>query len=76
MKHRGAIGSIDGREPPVNERLLSVKEAAQQLGVSTSWLYQSDVPGVKLGSRKLYRPSDLARYVEAHVSHRLDLGER
>lgn len=45
-------------------------EAATKLGVSKSWIYQSDIPYVKLGSRKLYRPTDVARYIEERVSHR------
>jgi hypothetical protein len=72
MKKRGSVLSISGRDAPVNERLLSVKEAAEQLRVSTSWVYQSDIPRVKLGSRRLYRPVDLARYVNARLSHVLD----
>jgi hypothetical protein len=71
MQHRGAVVNIGARSAPVNEKLLSVKEAAQQLGVSESWLYQSDVPHVKLGRRKLYRPTDLAGYVDARLSHRI-----
>ena len=73
MRTRGAIGNIGGAIPPVNEKLLSVKDAAVQLGVSESWLYQSDVPKVKLGRRTLFRPTDLANYVGARVSHRADL---
>lgn len=72
--HRDAI-SIRQRSDHVNERLLSVDEAANQLGVSKSWLYQSDVPYVKLGSRKLFRPDDLARYINARVSHHPGLGD-
>ena len=71
MKNRGAVGSIGNADAPVNERLLSVKQAAELLGVSPSWLYQSDVPSVKLGRRRLYRPSDLAHYIAARVSHRV-----
>ena len=74
MKTRGAVGSIGNTDAPVNERLLSVKQAAEQLGVSPSWLYQSDVPDVKLGRRRLYRPSDLAQYIAARVSHRVGSG--
>ncbi len=73
--NRRSILSIDESKQPVNERLLSVKDAADQLGVSASWLYGSNVPNVKLGRRKLYRPSDLARYVNARVSHRIDSEE-
>lgn len=76
MKNRRSILSIGEPPEPVNERLLSVKEAADKLRVSASWLYQSDIPRVKLGSRRLYRPIDLARYVEARLSHEIDAEER
>ena len=72
MKTRGTVSSIGGGGPPVNEGLLSAKMAAAVLGMSPSWLQGSNVPYVKLGSRKLYRPSDLARYVNARVSHRIE----
>ncbi len=75
MKGRSSVLSISQSPEPVNERLLSVNEAAQQLGVSKSWLYQSDVPYVKLGSRRLYRPTDVALYVNARVSHHLGLDD-
>jgi hypothetical protein len=74
MKSRSVL-SIGEAQIPVNERLLSVRDAADQLGVSASWLHGSNVPNVKLGRRKLYRPSDLARYVNAHLSHRIDSEE-
>lgn len=34
--------------------LLTVKQAAKRLNMSTAWLFASDVPYVKLGSRRLY----------------------
>ncbi len=71
MKDRGAVGTIGGPVAVVNERLLSVKEAAHQLGMSPSWLYQSDVPYIRLKRRKLFSPADLARYIDAHRSHRI-----
>ena len=60
------------RGPVVNEKLLSVQEAADVLGVSTSFVYQSKIAHAKIGRRRLYRPSDLARYVSAHISHPTD----
>lgn len=72
MNRRSTVLSIDPGSPPNNESLLSVKDAAKRLGMSESWLRQSDVPKVNLGRRNLYRPSDLARYVDARVSHRLN----
>lgn len=72
MKTRGTVSSIGGETSPVNEPMLSTKMAAARLGMSESWLRGSSVPYVKLGSRKLYRPIDLSRYVEARISHRVD----
>lgn len=45
------------------QRLLTGKEAADLLGMSQAWLYQSDVPCVRLGRRRLYRQGDLQAYV-------------
>ena len=73
MRTGNIIPNISRQLPPANEKLLSVKEAAAQLGVSTSWLSSASVPKVKLGRRTLYRPSDLAAYVNARVSHRAGL---
>ena len=75
MNNRGTVVSIAQGRVPVNEKLLSVKETAAQLGVSESFVYQSDVPYVKLNRRRLYRPSDLARYVNARVSHHVGLDD-
>lgn len=70
MTTRDAVRSITAPALNVNERLLSVKDAASLLCVSASWLYQSDIPYVKLGSRRVYRPRDLNAYVDSHISHR------
>jgi hypothetical protein len=72
MNRRGTALSITADRNPVNESLLSAKDAAKRLGMSENWLRRSDVPQVVFGRRKLYRPSDLARYVEACVSHRIE----
>ena len=72
MKNRGTVVSIAQAKPPVNEKLLSVREAAEQLGVSASFVYSSDIPYAKIGRRKLFLPSDLALYVRARLSHRID----
>jgi len=45
------------------QKLLTGKEAADFLGMSQAWLYQSDVPCVRLGRRRLYRHEDLQAYV-------------
>lgn len=71
MRTRPTIGNISGTIPAVNEKLLSVRDAAAQLGVSASWVYQSDIPRARIGRRTMIRPSDLATYVDARVSHRV-----
>jgi predicted DNA-binding transcriptional regulator AlpA len=50
-------------------RLLSAREAAAFLGMSLSWVYQSDVPHSHLGRRRLYRRQDLDDYVARRLSH-------
>lgn len=49
--------------------LLSVKQAAAYLGLSTQTLYnrtsQRRIDYVKLGGRVLFRPSDLEKMIEA-----------
>ena len=58
------------------EGLLSVKQAAAWLGMSASWLAQSDVPFVRLGRRRLYRASDLRSHISARVSTSISEGPR
>lgn len=48
-------------------RLLSVREAAEYLGMSEAWLYASGIPCVKLGRRRLYRTEDLDGFVAKRV---------
>ena len=72
MPYRITKNKFGGSNPAVNDPLLSVKEAAAFLGVSASWVGQSNIPKVKFNRRTLYRPSDLRAYVDAHVSH--DIG--
>lgn len=50
-----------------SERLLSGREAAKLLGMSLAWLYQSEVPCVRLGRRRLYRSDDLRAFVSRRV---------
>lgn len=69
MAARFAGRNIAAPDDAVNAPLLSAKEAADYLSVSISWLYRSDVPYVRLHRGKKYRQVDLARYVEARVSH-------
>jgi excisionase family DNA binding protein len=51
-------------------QLLSVKEAAKQLGVSEKTLWsisapRGPLPTVHIGSRVLYDPADLQRFIES-----------
>jgi|SRR5580704_11504971 hypothetical protein len=47
--------------------LLSTQQAAILLCMSLAWLYQSDVPFVKIGSRRRYRRTDLLAYTEQRL---------
>ena len=62
------IGTIGNQRSPVNDRLLTSKEAAELLGMSESWLRGSDVPFVRLGRARRYRISDLLAFAESHLS--------
>ncbi len=69
------IGKIGDFGADVNQKLLTAREAAEQLGMSESWLRTSDVPFVRFGGRaRRYRPQDLRSYTAAHVSHSIDRG--
>ena len=48
---------------------LTVKEAAQYIGMSVSWLHHSDVPRVRLGAAVRYLRADL----DAYLAQRRDL---
>ncbi len=56
------------------ERLLSVREAREILGISTGMFYKlvgrGELPVVKLGERALFRPSDVDELVERNVRRR------
>ena len=47
--------------------LLTVKQAAKFLNMSTGWLLASGIPHVKLGRRRQYRTTDLRSYVNSRV---------
>ncbi len=51
------------------EKLLSVTDAAQRLGISrhtlNGWVSKRKVPFVKLGRRTLFNPADLSRIIKA-----------
>jgi hypothetical protein len=52
-----------------DDRLLSVKEASAMIGMSEKWLYQSDVPFVRMGRRRLYMASSLLEYARQRLSN-------
>lgn len=57
--------------PGVPDDVLGVDAAAAFLKVSTSWLYNSDVPRARLGRRIVFLRSQLLAYVESRLTHRL-----
>lgn len=56
---------------PEARRLLSAQEVADSLGVSRNFIYQManrrEIPFVKIGSRKLFRPEDLDSWVSSRL---------
>ena len=52
-----------------SDRMLSVEEAAQRLGLSVSTVYKKsqtcELPSVKMGTRTLFRVADLDAYAAA-----------
>jgi predicted DNA-binding transcriptional regulator AlpA len=55
-------------------RLLTVPEAATQIGMSTRWMWDrvlgGDLPSVLLGNRRKVRPEDLDAFVNERVARR------
>jgi helix-turn-helix protein len=49
--------------------LLSVKEASDLLRMSDKWLYQSDIPFVRMGRRRLYFRAILLEYARQRLSN-------
>ncbi len=49
--------------------LLSVKEASDLLRMSDKWLYQSDIPFVRMGRRRLYFRAILLDYARQRLSN-------
>ncbi len=62
MSARPSTPSSDGL-------FLSVKEAADFLRMSDKWLYQSDIPFVRLGRRRLYLRASLIEYATQRLSN-------
>ena len=49
--------------------VLSAQDAAHYIGMSESWLWRSDVPRVRLGSRVKFRVVDLDAYLIQQRTH-------
>jgi len=60
--------TFHGPHPRSDKKLYSAKEAATCLGISTSHLYRlvsrGEVASTRSGSRRLFRPEDLDRWVQ------------
>jgi excisionase family DNA binding protein len=56
----------------VDDRLLSLPEAAQRLGISRrslrAWVRQMRLGVVRLGRRVLFSPADLEKFIQANRS--------
>lgn len=48
---------------------MSAKDAAAYIGMSESWLWNSDIPRVRLGARTKWLREDLEAYLRAHRTH-------
>lgn len=48
---------------------LNAKEAAAYIQMSVSWLWQSDIPRVRLGSRVKWLREDLEAYLRSRRTH-------
>lgn len=59
------------RDIDPNDAILSREEAADFLRMSLSWLTHSDVPRVRLGRRTVFLRSQLVRYADAKLTHRV-----
>jgi hypothetical protein len=53
------------------DRLWSLKEAADYLKMSTSWVRRSDVPVVALGRARRYDPEQVRLFATQHLTHRI-----
>lgn len=67
-------------EKPVLEKLMKVREVAEQTGLCEKSVWNTtaprgDLPCVKLGSRTLYRPEDVAAWIESRVIRRAAAAE-
>jgi excisionase family DNA binding protein len=65
-----------GRNRVHSEALLDIDAAAERLGLSghtvRAMVRQRKIAFVRLGARILFRPQDLANYIESHLVHPLN----
>ena len=61
-------GAVKGAGLFDNFALMTVNEAARFLRMSEAWLYQSNVPFVRMDSARRYRRIDLIQYAEQRLS--------
>jgi len=59
-------------ESPSVTKLMSIREVAEQTALCEKSIWNAtaprgDLPCVKLGSRTLYRPEDVAAWIESRV---------
>ncbi len=56
-----------------DNRLLSVQEVSEQLGMGRSWVYNQirsgELPSVQLGGTVKIKHEDLEEYIQRHHSH-------
>jgi excisionase family DNA binding protein len=56
------------------ERLLTISDVAEWLGVSKSWVYDHTtrkrprVPSVRIGEMTRFRRADIKKFIEEHAS--------
>ena len=48
---------------------FEAKDAAAYIGMSVSWLWQSDIPRVRLGRSVKWLREDLENYLRSHRTH-------
>jgi hypothetical protein len=47
---------------------LSLEQSAAKIGMSVAWLKkQTDIPYVRVGRRKMFRPQDLRAFIDKSV---------
>lgn len=68
-----AFRALKGVDLVDNFALMTVREAARFLSMSAAWLYQSNVPFVRIDSARRYRRIDLIEYSTQRLAHRVQV---